>query len=856
MPAFRNLKVKWKIILPYIFVVSFTGGSMMIWYVYSETKRLHAEQTQKMEIVIKGLAEASAHPLAIREYDRLRDLLMNLKAIDPDIQYVDLVNNQNRSLAGKHEVSLGDTQPTEPPAVAKDLPSGLTRVDVAQGGADYELRYPVKLFETVMGQLRVGVSEKRIHDTQKTIFLVNLAVGIVAIISGILIFRWIIRGQVLGPIQELGRVSHEVSVGRLGARAEYSSEDELGTLARAFNSMTDQLKQTLEGLELQISEREVAEAELRGSEERYRSLVNNIDIGVTLLDLDYNIVMTNAARSSMTDGVSHDLRGKKCYQELRKLETVCPDCPVSHAAASGLPVEVACNTARNDGTLMNLRFRAIPVFRQTGSVTGYIEIAEDVTARTLLEEQLRQAAKMEAIGRLAGGIAHDFNNLLTVMTGYSSMLHGQFPEGSSQAEKLVQIQRAAERATSLTRQLLAFSRRQVLEMRVLDLHEVLQDVEKMLRRIVGEDVELITVPRAFPSMVKADQDQIAQLLMNLAVNARDAMPEGGRLTIETDNVVLDPGHADTPAEVQPGSYVALTVSDTGIGMHPQTVARVFEPFFTTKPKGVGTGLGLATVFGIVKQHGGHLTVDSEPGHGSTFRVYFPETEPVLEKASRPLTPSMALSGGETVLVVEDEEFVRDYACEVLNSLGYIVIAARDPKEAVLLTESHSGIIHLLLTDVVLPLMDGKSLFEELHQKRAEMRVLYMSGYADDAIVHHGVLETGVHFLQKPFSVSRLAKKVAEALGRRDLIVAEDSWSQTATFHEMDEKLIFKGHDELPEELLDQLSRAAIEGNMARMADAVDKIRELDEALANVLGSWLERFHVEKILRFVERQGRS
>lgn len=488
--------------------------------------------------------------------------------------------------------------------------------------------------------------------------------------------------------------------------------------------------------------------------------------------------------------------------------------------------------------------------------TKLAELKHANEARESLQSQLLQAQKMEAIGRLAGGIAHDFNNLLTVMAGYSAMLESQFPENTPQREKLLQIHRAAERASGLTSQLLAFSRRQVLEMRVIDLNSVVVDMEGMLKRLLREDIELLTLCRASPASVTADQDQIGQIIVNLAVNARDAMPDGGKLTIETANVVLDEDYIRTRDEVEAGPYVMMAISDNGIGMDADTQARIFEPFFTTKAKGRGTGLGLATVFGIVKQHQGHLGVYSEPGRGSTFRVYFPQADAPVVSAGDITVAVMAAQGHETILVVEDEEFVRNFACEVLDSLGYVTIAAKDPEEAFRISETHETTIHLLLTDVVLPIMDGRSLFARMHNKRPDMRVLYMSGYTDDAIVHHGVLDSSVHFLQKPFNTTTLAKKVSEALGRSDLIVEEDSLPVTVPTLEMDDASLHGRLAALPQEMMIDLSRAALEANRQKTADVVKRIREHDDELAKTLEGWLARFRFDKIVSLLESQERS
>jgi PAS domain S-box-containing protein len=387
----------------------------------------------------------------------------------------------------------------------------------------------------------------------------------------------------------------------------------------------------------------------------------------------------------------------------------------------------------------------------------------DITERRQLEQQLIQSQKMDAIGRLAGGVAHDFNNLLTAIIGYSEIVKRRLDEDDPMREQIEEIEKAGHRAASLTNQLLAFSRKQVLQPQVLDLNAVIADISNMLKRLIGEDIELRTNLDPSIGYVKVDPGQIDQIIMNLAVNARDAMPRGGKLTIETQNVYLDETYTNQHAEVQAGPYVMLAISDTGIGMDRETQARVFEPFFTTKERGKGTGLGLSTVFGIVRQSGGHVWVYSEPGRGTTFKVYLPLVEQASQIVQTWEPRVETLRGTETVLLVEDEEAVRKLAHQVLDMNGYKVLVAADPAEALRLCRQHEGPIHLMITDVVMPGMSGRELAERLIATRPEMELVYMSGYTDDAIVHHGVLDAGVAFLQKPFTPDALGRKVREIL---------------------------------------------------------------------------------------------
>jgi PAS domain S-box-containing protein len=400
----------------------------------------------------------------------------------------------------------------------------------------------------------------------------------------------------------------------------------------------------------------------------------------------------------------------------------------------------------------------------------HCSFARDITERKraeqerlALSEQLRQSQKMEAVGRLAGGIAHDFNNLLTIITGYSELPIANLGQDDPLREALESIKKAASQAADLTRQLLAFSRRQVFEMKVCDLNTIIGNLEKMLRRILGEDVEMCALLAEDLGKVKTDPGQIEQVIFNLVVNARDAMPSGGKLTIETANTELNEDYAKTHVGVTPGRYVMLSISDTGVGMTPEVKARIFEPFFTTKEKGVGTGLGLSTVYGIIKQSEGGIWVYSEPGRGATFKIYFPRAHELPEGEERELGAEKPTLGSETILIAEDEERVRRLVVETLRKQGYEVLDAGSGDEALQLSKNHKGTIHLALTDVVMPVMDGRELVERLMYFRPHIKVLYMSGYTDNAVIRHGILRHHVNYIQKPFTLYALLHKVRQVL---------------------------------------------------------------------------------------------
>ena len=532
---------------------------------------------------------------------------------------------------------------------------------------------------------------------------------------------------------------------------------------------------TVEGLERAVRhalalgggerQRRHAEAALRASEERFRALVENSSDALLLLDAEGRVSYMTASSSRQFGWTPDQMIGRSIFELVHPDDTDAVTARMSEAIRNpGKRVTHEVRFRHADGSWRIME--GVGVNRLDDPSVGAIVMnARDITDRRKLEEQLRMSQKMEAVGQLAGGVAHDFNNLLTAILGYCNLMLDDMPPEDPLRADLEEIRVAGERAAALIRQLLAFSRRQMLQPQTVDLNAIVQQMEKLLRRLISEDVDLATNLAPDLMTVRVDPASIEQILVNLAVNARDAMPLGGRLTIETANVDLDETYAVTHVTMKAGRYVMLAVGDTGEGMDAATRARVFEPFFTTKEQGKGSGLGLATVYGMVKQGGGYIWVYSEPGHGTMFKVYFPPAEQ-RTRTSAAEHPGRRTSDGkqgwETVLLVEDEDAVRALAREVLRRHGYVVLEARHGVDALRVAERHGDDIHLMVTDVVMPHMSGRDLADRLSRVRPNMKVLFMSGYTDHALMHRE-LTPGSAFLQKPFTPEGFARKVRSVL---------------------------------------------------------------------------------------------
>lgn len=505
------------------------------------------------------------------------------------------------------------------------------------------------------------------------------------------------------------------------------------------------------------------EEALRRSEARYRSLVQSAVYGIYRSSLDGKFLNVNPALTAMLGYFSAEevLALDPKHDVFVNPEEQARLMSQFHRGARLDSTEVRWK--RKDGSAIKVRLsgRAVAIAEQPERVLEVI--AEDVTEQRVLEDQFRQAQKMEAVGRLAGGVAHDFNNLLMVISGYTEVLLESTARDNPRYPKIAAIQQASDRATTLTRQLLAFSRKQLLELKVVDVNAIVSDIERLLRPLIGENIELVTRLASDLGRTRADAGQIEQVIMNLVVNSKDAMPNGGKITILTGNVSLDDDLRREYSYIQPGPYVMLSITDTGHGMDKETQSRIFEPFFTTKEKGKGTGLGLSTVYGIIKQSGGYVFAESELGRGTTFRIYLPRVEDAAEPHSQARASQSALGGSETVLLVEDEESVRQLVRETLEAKGYKVLEAEHGQAALGIASAHQGPIHMLITDVVMPGMSGRELSKQLCAAHPQTRVLYLSGYTEDAIVHQGVLEPGTAFLQKPFTLQMLSRKVREVL---------------------------------------------------------------------------------------------
>jgi PAS domain S-box-containing protein len=587
--------------------------------------------------------------------------------------------------------------------------------------------------------------ERAGNRTMVTLLSVGLAIFLITAFLG-----WRITGNIGGRLQQLDAAVRALGRGEFHQRVNVGGRDEIGRLARVFNDMSARVSELYETLQR--------------SEAQFRSLIENVSDFIVVLQADGTVRYASPSFQREAGAVEGQnilsLTTEEDRPEVEKLLAMVKarGMPVEGEAA---PIESEFRIRQRDGGVRILEVSATNLLKHP-AVNGIVVNARDVTERRKLEEQLMRAQRMEAIGTLSGGVAHDFNNILTVILGHTEVLLQALQSSPAEYEHLKSIDEASRRASALTRQLLAFSRKQVLQPKVFNLNSLIVDLDKMLRRLISEDIELETVTDPQLGATRTDPGQIEQVVMNLVVNARDAMNSGGRITIETANVTLDDDYAQSHPGARPGPHVMLAVSDTGEGISPEILPHIFEPFFTTKEVGKGTGLGLSTVYGIVKQSGGNIWVYSQQGRGTTFKIYFPRVdEPALPLGRGP--QPRVTSGAETVLLVEDEPALRDLIKIALKGAGFTVLAAPNPADALNLSRNHTGALHLLLTDVIMPGMDGPALAKQVQKERPDIKVLFMSGYATNFIMHDGVVDPGTNFLEKPFHPRTLLNRVREVL---------------------------------------------------------------------------------------------
>lgn len=580
-----------------------------------------------------------------------------------------------------------------------------------------------------------------------------------------------VNAPVFGADGDVCCIIHRVEDATEAVRFQ-SAAVERERVAAEFHVQRAELRSEIAERQQELVDQERASAELReshrllrASEERLRLMVEGVkEHAIYTVDPEGRVTSWNKGAELLYGYTADEVLGqhRSTFFTAEDVAQGVPLRDLREAVEQGYSSEDAWRV-RKDGTQFRANGTLTPLRDEDGGLRGLVKVVRDLTERHHLEEQLRQSQKLESVGQLAAGVAHDFNNLLTVISGHSEILLMSLPAGDPSRGSLEAISEAGERAAGLTRQLLLFSRQAMVDMQPLDLNEVVNDSLKLLGRMIGEDISMSAALEPELRRVRADAGHMGQVLMNLCVNARDAMPGGGKLTIQTQNIDLDEPYTNTHVEVQVGRYVLLTVSDTGIGMPPEVNIRIFEPFFTTKEVGQGSGLGLSVVHGIVRQSHGHIGVYSEPGLGTTFKVYLPVVEGEADDPVVAEDPMQVGVGTETVLVVEDEDRVREIAVLALRSRGYEVLAAANGRDALRALDDHGGGIDLLVTDVVMPEMNGRELAEVLESRLAGLKVLYLSGYTDDAVVRHGILRAEVAFLQKPYTPMSLVRKVRQVL---------------------------------------------------------------------------------------------
>jgi len=603
--------------------------------------------------------------------------------------------------------------------------------------------------ELVAEQKRQELEEIERAGNRALITLTSIALAIFLIT---VFLGWRVTRSIGGRLKQMDAAVRALGRGEFRQRVNVGGRDEIGRLARVFNDMSARLSDLYESLQR--------------SEAQFRSLIENVSDFIVVLQADGTVRYASPSFQREVGG-DQDVVGQNLVDLVTDDSRINLDRLLASVQGKGLPgetippAETELRVHQRGGGIRTLEASGTNLLRNP-AVQGIVLNARDVTERRKLEEQLMRAQRMEAIGTLSGGVAHDFNNILTVILGHTEVLLQSLQSLPEEYRHLKSIDQASRRASALTRQLLAFSRKQVLQPRVFNLNGLIVDLDKMLRRMISEDIELSTTTDPSLGATKADPGQIEQVVMNLVVNARDAIKGGGRITIETANVDLDNEYVRTHPGARPGPHIMLAVSDTGEGISADVMPHIFEPFFTTKEVGKGTGLGLSTVYGIVRQSGGNVFVYSQQGRGTTFKVYLPRVDEPAPAAPQPPHRKVH-SGAETVLLVEDEPALRELIRIALTGNGFTVLDAGSPADALVLCRTHTAPLHLLITDIIMPGMDGPSLAKQVLQERPEIKVLYMSGYATNFIMHDGIVDPGTNFLEKPFHPATLLAKVREVL---------------------------------------------------------------------------------------------
>jgi PAS domain S-box-containing protein len=755
-----------------------------------QTALLKSIESQAI-ILSASIAEVSGNSFLTGDYSLIIDHNMQMMKSGPDILYIIIVRNDGLSLV--HSAQKWEQRNTPDPEWNDHLATqkGGILYSKLVNKKVYNYSFPLRLSGVNWGTLHLGLSLSQYEEQLSAIYRVIALLCILCFVITIIIAYFFAR-RLTSPILYLQKVTQKITDGDLAARAHIATGDEVESLAASFNKMTDtmtesqykmmaayselevyhknletlvrqrtvQLTEINKKLEQELSERLRAENALMESEYRYRTIFETTGNATMISETNNTIFMVNTAFETLSGYTRVEIEGKKSWEEFFPCEVL-----------DKLKEYFACQwtnetSVKGYGThFIDREGNIRDVYLSSAIIPGTSRTAVsflDLTDLKRLEAQLLQAQKMDAIGQLAGGVAHDFNNILTAIIGYGNLLDLKITEDSVEKGYIEQINASAKRATNLTQGLLAFSRKQVITPKPIDLNDTIKNVEKLLIRLIGEDIELKTTYMDKNITVFADSGQIEQILINLATNARDAMVDGGLLSISTEIITLDKKTADQHGAEKPGRYVLISVSDTGKGMDKKLVEHIFEPFFTTKEKGKGTGLGLSIVYGIIKQHDGYINAYSEPGEGTTFKMYLPLITSPAYKEEAPVQ-KIPIGGNETILIAEDDEFIRALAREVLESYGYTIIEASDGEEALTQFEAHKEQISLLILDVIMPKKNGKIVYENVKAMRPDVKTLFVSGYTADIIHKKGFFEKDLNFLGKPIVPIELALKVREVL---------------------------------------------------------------------------------------------